>query len=187
MAKVVATRRAGDRREDHAGEDAGRGKAALDAADHRLGEVDEAPRHAAMGHQIAGEDEEGDRQQREGIEAGEDLLGNDQKRQRREESDAEDCRQYEVRSCAGWHRHVTLAMLAQAYLAARRKVVVGARAHARPGSRPAPAYRAGDPPPAPAARLTAQVRQGSGTCLVTLAPPPPATRPPLSLATTNLH
>ena len=37
--------------------------------------------------------------------------------------------QYEVRSWAGWHRHVTLAMLAHAYLTALRKVVVGGRAH----------------------------------------------------------
>ena len=33
--------------------------------------------------------------------------------------------QYEVRSWTGWHRHVTLAMLAHAYLAALRKVAVG--------------------------------------------------------------
>ena len=33
--------------------------------------------------------------------------------------------QYEVRSWTGWHRHVTLAMLAHAYLAVLRKVVVG--------------------------------------------------------------
>ena len=35
--------------------------------------------------------------------------------------------QYEVRSWTGWHRHVTLAMLAHAYLAALRKVAVGGR------------------------------------------------------------
>ena len=35
--------------------------------------------------------------------------------------------QYEVRSWTGWHRHVTLAMLAHAYLAAIRKVAVGGR------------------------------------------------------------
>ena len=33
--------------------------------------------------------------------------------------------QYEVRSWTGWYRHVTLAMLAHAYLAALRKVAVG--------------------------------------------------------------
>ncbi len=45
--------------------------------------------------------------------------------------------QYEVRSWTGWHRHVTLAMLAHAYLAVLRKVAVGGGAHARPGGRPA--------------------------------------------------
>ena len=35
--------------------------------------------------------------------------------------------QYEVRSWTGWHRHVTLAMLAHAYLAVLRKVAVGGK------------------------------------------------------------
>ena len=68
-----------------------------------------------------------------------------------------------------------------------RKVAVGGRAHARPGGRPAAAYRAGGPPPALASRLAAHARHGGRTRLVTLAPPPPATRPPLSLATPYLH
>jgi FOG: Transposase len=33
--------------------------------------------------------------------------------------------QYEVRSWTGWHRHITLAMLAHAYLAVLRKAAVG--------------------------------------------------------------
>ena len=33
--------------------------------------------------------------------------------------------EYEVRSWTGWHRHVTLAMLAHAYLAALRKAALG--------------------------------------------------------------
>lgn len=33
--------------------------------------------------------------------------------------------QYEVRSFIGWHRHVTLAMLAHAYLAALRRAAIG--------------------------------------------------------------
>ena len=32
---------------------------------------------------------------------------------------------YEVRSFTGWHRHVTLAMLAHAYLAALRRAAIG--------------------------------------------------------------
>ena len=95
--------------------------------------------------------------------------------------------QYEVRSWAGWHRHVTLAMLAHAYLTALRKVVVGGRARPRPGGRPAPAHRAGGPPPALASRLAAHARHGGRARLVTLATPPPATRPPMPLAATDLR
>ena len=32
---------------------------------------------------------------------------------------------YEVRSWVGWHRHITLAMLAHAYLAVLRKAALG--------------------------------------------------------------
>ena len=95
--------------------------------------------------------------------------------------------QYEVRSWTGWHRHVTLAMLAHAYLAVLRKVAVGGRAHARPGGRPAPAHRPGAAPPALAARLAASARQRSGARLVTLATTPPAARSPMPLAPTNLQ
>ena len=69
--------------------------------------------------------------------------------------------QYEVRSWTGWHRHVTLAMLAHAYLAALRKVVVGGRAHARPGGRAAAAHRPGAAPPALASRLAARARHSA--------------------------
>ncbi len=62
--------------------------------------------------------------------------------------------QYEVGSWTGWHRHVTLGMLAHAYLAALRKVAVGGRAHARPGGRVAPAHRPGAAPPPLAPRPT---------------------------------
>jgi len=95
--------------------------------------------------------------------------------------------QYEVRSWTGWHRHVTLAMLAHAYLAVLRKVAVGGRAHARPGGRPAPAHRPGAAPPALAARLAASARQRGGARLVTLATTPPAARSPMPLAPTNLQ
>jgi len=95
--------------------------------------------------------------------------------------------QYEVRSWTGWHRHITLAMLAHAYLAALRKVAVGGRAHAGPRSRPPAAHRPGGPPPALASRLAAHARHGGRARLVTLATTPPATRPPLPLATANLH
>ncbi len=77
--------------------------------------------------------------------------------------------QYEVRSWAGWHRHVTLAMLAHAYLAALRKVAVGGRALARLGGRAAAAHRPGGPPPALARRLAARARYHGSARLVTLA------------------
>jgi SRSO17 transposase len=93
--------------------------------------------------------------------------------------------QYEVRSWTGWHRHVTLAMLAHAYLAALRKVVVGGGAHARPDGRAAPAHRPGTAPPALASRLAARARHRGGARLVTLATPPPATRPTMPLAAAN--
>ena len=95
--------------------------------------------------------------------------------------------QYEVRSWTGWHRHVTLAMLAHAYLAVLRKVAVGGRAHARPGGRPAAAHRPGSAPPALASRLAAAARHRGRARLVTLATPPPATRPTMPLAAANLH
>ena len=95
--------------------------------------------------------------------------------------------QYEVRSWTGWHRHVTLAMLAHAYLAVLRKVVVGGRAHARLGGRPAPAHRPGTAPPALASRLALYARYLGRPRLVTLAAPPPATHPPLPLAAPYLH
>jgi hypothetical protein len=91
--------------------------------------------------------------------------------------------EYEVRSWTGWHRHVTLAMLAHAYLAAVRKVAVGGRATARPGRGPAAADRAGGAPAALAPAVGAQPRSGGRARLVALATPPPAARPPLPPAT----
>ena len=49
---------------------------------------------------------------------------------------------YEVRSWTGWHRHITLAMLAQAYLAVLRKAALGGRGRARPRRRTAAPHRA---------------------------------------------
>ncbi|WP_448193000.1 IS701 family transposase [Azospirillum sp. sgz301742] len=56
--------------------------------------------------------------------------------------------QYEVRSWTGWHRHVTLAMLALAFLTVVRKAAIGGRGPGRPGGRAAAIDRAGGPPPA---------------------------------------
>jgi hypothetical protein len=91
--------------------------------------------------------------------------------------------EYEVRSWTGWHRHVTLAMLARAYLAAVRDAAAGGRATARSGRGPAAADRAGGAPAALGPALGAQARSRGRPRLVTLAPTPPAARPPLPLAT----
>ena len=91
--------------------------------------------------------------------------------------------QYEVRSWTGWHRHVTLAMLAHAYLAAVRKGAVGGRGGARSGRGAAAAHRAGGAPAALPPALVSHARARCRPRLVALAPTPPAARPPLPLAT----
>ncbi|HEX8132993.1 MAG TPA: IS701 family transposase [Actinomycetes bacterium] len=93
--------------------------------------------------------------------------------------------QYEVRSWTGWHRHVTLAMLAHAYLAVVRKVAVGGRGGPRPGRGAAPADRAGGAPAALVPGLGTTARPGRHPGLVALAKASPAARPPLPLATSD--
>ena len=90
--------------------------------------------------------------------------------------------QYEVRSWTGWHRHVTLAMLAHAYLAVVRKTALGGRDDARPGRGAAAADRAGGAPAGVEAGPGTGARPGRHPGLVTLAPAPPAARPMLPLA-----
>jgi SRSO17 transposase len=93
--------------------------------------------------------------------------------------------QYEVRSWTGWHRHVTLAMLAHAYLAVLRRAAIGGRGEPRPrGRSPAP-HRAGSAPTAVAAGLGAGARPRAGPGLVPLAPSPSATGATLPLATAD--
>jgi hypothetical protein len=91
--------------------------------------------------------------------------------------------EYEVRSWTGWHRHVTLAMLAHAYLAVVRKAAVGGRGAARPGRRAAAAHRARGTQAALALGVAPGLRSLGRARLVALAPTPPAARPPLPLAT----
>ncbi|HXR60523.1 MAG TPA: IS701 family transposase, partial [Solirubrobacterales bacterium] len=90
--------------------------------------------------------------------------------------------QYEVRSWTGWHRHVTLAMLAHAYLAVVRKAAVRGRGAARPRRRAAAADRARGAPAALALGVGTSTRPGRRPGLVTLAPAPPAARSMLPLA-----
>src|SRR5919107_3516273 len=85
--------------------------------------------------------------------------------------------QYEVRSWTGWHRHVTLAMLAHAYLAVLRRAALGGRGSARPRRRAAAHDRAGSPAPALAPRLGPRSGAGHRLALVRLAQTAPATRP----------
>jgi hypothetical protein len=87
----------------------------------------------------------------------------------------------------GWYRHITLAMLAHADLAVRRKTVVGRRARSRPGGRAAAPHRPRAAPPALAPRLAAPARYRGRPSLVTLATPPSATRPTLPLVPASLH
>jgi SRSO17 transposase len=93
--------------------------------------------------------------------------------------------EYEVRSWTGWHRHVTLAMLAHAYLAVVRAVAVGGRSAARPRRGPAAADRARGATPGVEAGLGTSARCRRRARLVALAPTPPAARPPLPLATSD--
>ncbi len=90
--------------------------------------------------------------------------------------------QYEVRSWVGWHRHVTLSMLALAYLAAVRKAAAGGCGAREPRRRPAAAHGARNQAPALASGLDAPAQTRRRPALVSLAPPTPATRLPRSLA-----
>jgi SRSO17 transposase len=93
--------------------------------------------------------------------------------------------QYEVRAWIGWHRHITLAMLAHAYLAVVRQTAIGGTADGRSCRRPVAPYRAGDAASALAAGVGTPAESRAGHRLVALAPTSPAARPPLPLAATN--
>jgi SRSO17 transposase len=77
--------------------------------------------------------------------------------------------EYEVRSWTGWHRHITLAMLAHAYLAALRKAALGGSGRARPRRRVAAAHRAGGATPALAPGLAPAIQTRRRPALVRLA------------------
>src|SRR4029078_11816111 len=51
--------------------------------------------------------------------------------------------EYEVRSWTGWHRHITLSMLAHAYLTVVRRHALGGKASPRAGRGVAAAHRTG--------------------------------------------
>lgn len=99
--------------------------------------------------------------------------------------------QYEVRGWTAWHRHVTLAMLAHAYLAVVRATAAAAggenrrAVRRRPRRRPATTHRAGGAPPALAPDVGPRARARGRARVVALAARPPAARPPLPLAATH--
>jgi len=93
--------------------------------------------------------------------------------------------QYEVRSWTGWHRHVTLALLAHAYLAVLRRQAIGGRAAARPCGRFAAAHRAGGAAAALGAGVGKSPRSRGEPVVVGLAPRASAARQAMSLETQN--
>ena len=92
---------------------------------------------------------------------------------------------YEVRSWVGWHRHVTLSMLALAYLATLRKAAAGGCGPGKPRRRPAAAHRARSQAPAVGAGRPEITTARRRPALVDVAPTTPATRTPRALAPAN--
>ena len=64
----------GDRAEEHAGEDVDEGQPASEAAHQDVGEIDQPAGDPAVAHEQSGEDEERNRQQREAVDAGGDVV-----------------------------------------------------------------------------------------------------------------
>jgi SRSO17 transposase len=91
--------------------------------------------------------------------------------------------QYEVRSWTGWHRHVTFAMLAHAYLAVLRRAAIGGKGRPRPRRPAAAAHRARAAAPALAPGVGRASRSAAGPELVPLATPASAAGARVSLAT----
>ena len=90
---------------------------------------------------------------------------------------------YEVRSWTGWHRHITLAMLAHAYLAVVRQHAIGGRGRRNARRRPAALDRPRDPAPALRARPGATAQPGEDPRLVRLATRSSAVRQTMPLET----
>ena len=102
--------------------------------------------------------------------------------------------QYEVRSWTGWHRHVTLAMLAHAYLTVLRRRAAAAASVASGGGdgsrcrshgRLAAPHRTRTAPSPLASHLAAPAGSRGRSRLVMLAPTTPAARTPVPLDATD--
>src|SRR3954451_16720144 len=93
--------------------------------------------------------------------------------------------QYEVRSWTGWHRHITLAMFALAYLAAVRKDAIGGCGPDEPRRRAVATHRARGQTPAVDAGQPEIATATHRAALVDVAPKASATSAACSLASTN--
>jgi SRSO17 transposase len=92
---------------------------------------------------------------------------------------------YEVRSWTGWHRHITLAMLAHAYLAVVRQAAAGGRGQRRVHEGSAALHRARSAAAALASRLGPAAQSQRCRQLVMLATTPPTARQTLPLEATD--
>ena len=94
---------------------------------------------------------------------------------------------YEVRSWSGWHRHITLAMLAHAYLAVVRQAAAGGRRQRSGHERSVALHRPRGAASALASRVDPTAQSPRRRQLVTLATTPPAARqtPPLAATKQN--
>jgi SRSO17 transposase len=90
--------------------------------------------------------------------------------------------EYEVRSWTGWHRHITLCMLAHAYLTVVRKHAIGGRRPRHVCRGASALHGAGSAASALASGLGTTAYDSGGRALVALAPMPSATRPRMPLA-----
>ena len=93
--------------------------------------------------------------------------------------------QYEVRSWTGWHRHITLAMLALVFLTVVRTAAIGGRGPGRSGGRASAADCAGGPPPVAPAHRPTPSRTKRRYRLVALAKTPSAASAALTLETAH--
>ena len=93
--------------------------------------------------------------------------------------------QYEVRSWVGWHRHITLAMFALAYLAAVRKDAIGGCGPDEPCRGTVATHRARGQTPALGVGQPEITTAALRPALVSMATKASATRPARSLASTK--
>lgn len=93
--------------------------------------------------------------------------------------------EYEVRSWTGWHRHITLAMLAHAYLSVVRRVAGGEKTRRRSARGTTAPHGARNTPSALASRLGTSTRSARRARVVAVASASPAACAPRPLETTN--